>query len=277
MNKQVHELTAADGHRIFTRSLVPSDPRVLLLLFHGLHEHSGYYGAAMDSLGEAGIAVFAADHRGHGYSGGVPGDVGSNEAVLEDAARVQAEARGIVPDVPLFLWGHSYGGQLALLYALRHQKELSGVVLLAPLVLVPAYISPMTVRVARLLGKLLPRLPMQPLGYDRTSRDPRVIAQLESDPLYYKGGIRARTGNAMLDGMQEATRRMEELELPLLVLHGEKDETVELACSRAVTERAAGSDKTLKLFPEAMHHLILEPEGPEVLKLIGDWILERIP
>ena len=95
------------------------------------------------------------------------------------------------------------------------------------------------------------------------------------DPLYYKGKIRARTGSALLAGMQEATRRLEELSLPLLVLHGERDETVEPACSRTVIERAASRDKILKLYPEAMHHLLLEPEAGEILKLIGGWILER--
>ena len=79
----------------------------------------------------------------------------------------------------------------------------------------------------------------------------------------------------MLRGMQEASRRMEELSVPLLVLQGEKDEIVELRCSHAVAERASSRDKTLTLFPDAMHHLLLEPEKDEILKLIGDWILDR--
>jgi lysophospholipase len=244
-------------------------------LLHGLAEHSGYFEGTIDALAAEGVAVFAPDHRGHGYSSGLPGDLQGLGLLLEDAALVQSEARKSVSQAPLFVFGHSYGGQLALLYTLRHQQELRGLVLSAPLVLVPSYISPVTVRVSLLLSRLVPRLPVQGFAYRRASRDPKVIEQLENDPLYYKGKIRARTGAIMLEGMEEASRRMAELRLPLLVLHGEKDEIVELDCSRAVIERASSNDKTLKLYPEAMHHLVLEPEGEEILRLIAAWILER--
>jgi alpha-beta hydrolase superfamily lysophospholipase len=275
MKKQVDELKAGDGHQIFLRSLVPSKPRAVLVLFHGLAEHSGYYGAAMDALAAAGIAVFAMDHRGHGYSGGLQGDLQGTGKVLEDAALVEAEARSRLPGLPLFLFGHSLGGQLALLYTLRHQERVAGLVLSAPLLLVPAYISPLTVQVSRLLSRLLPKLPVQGFAYTRASRDPRVIEQIVNDPLYYKGKIRARTGAAMLEGMGETSRRMEELRVPLLVLHGEKDEIVELRCSHALVDRASSSDKILELFPETMHHLLLEPEGGDILKRIAGWILDR--
>ena len=275
LKSESFELTAPGGHAVFYRALVPESPRAALLALHGLAEHSGYYGEAMDALAAAGVAVFAPDHRGHGYSGGAPGDLQGLEEALGDIGLVHEALRQRVPDAPLFVLGHSFGGQLALLYALRRQGELAGVILSSPLVLVPPYVSPLLVRITGLVARLLPRLPLQGFAHTRTTRNPEAVEQMLRDPLYYKGKIRARTGSALLAGMQEATRRLEELSLPLLVLHGERDETVEPACSRTVIERAASRDKILKLFPEAMHHLLLEPEAGEILKLIGEWILER--
>lgn len=276
MKKKVHQLTAADGHKVFYRYLAPPEPEAVLLLLHGLAEHSGYYEHALGTLGAAGIAVFAPDHRGHGYSGGLQGDVESLDKLLEDAALVQAEARQTVPQAAVFVLGHSFGGQLALLYALRHQPELRGLILSAPLVLIPPYIGPVAIAAARLLSRLLPRLPVQGFGYTRVSRVPQVIEQIRRDPLFYKGRIRARTGAAMLQGMEEAGGRMEELYLSLLVLHGERDEIAELDCSRAVFDRASSDDKTIELFPEVMHQLLLEPEAEGILAMMAAWILERV-
>jgi alpha-beta hydrolase superfamily lysophospholipase len=272
---EASELTAADGHRIFCRTLVPEKARAALLLLHGVGEHSGFFERAIDALAAAGVAVYAPDHRGHGHSGGLAGDVEGLEKLLDDAALVQLELQRAVPQRPLFVFGHSFGGQLAVLYALRHQQELAGLVLCAALVLVPSYISSGMVQLSRIIGRLLPRLPVQGFDYERTTRDPRAVELMRRDPLYYKGKIRAGTGAVMLAGMRQATRRLEELRLPLLILHGAKDETVELVCSRTIAERAASGDKTLRVYPDAMHHLILEPERDEVLKLIADWILAR--
>jgi lysophospholipase len=275
VKQEANQLTAGDGHKIFYRFGVPKAPRAVVLALHGLAEHSGYYAPTIDALAAEGIAVFAPDHRGHGYSGGLAGDLQGLDLLLADAALLQEEARKRVPEAPLFVFGHSVGGQLALLYTLRHQSEVRGLVLSAPLVLVPSYISPLTARISRLLAKLAPRLPVQGFAYRRASRDPKVIEKVEQDPLYYKGKIRARSGAVMLSGMEEASRKMEELRVPLLLMHGERDEIVELECSRAVDERARSDDKTLRLYPEAMHHLVLEPEGPEILKRVAAWILER--
>jgi alpha-beta hydrolase superfamily lysophospholipase len=275
VKKEVHQLTTADGHKLFYRFLAPSEPEAVLLLLHGLAEHSGYYEGAIGVLSAAGIAVFAPDHRGHGYSGGHQGDMEGLEKLLEDAALVQAVAREKVPRAPLFVFGHSFGGQLALLYALRHQPELKGLILSAPLVLIPPYMTPAAVRATRLLSRLLPRLPVQELSSTRVSRVPQVIEQIRRDPLFYKGRIRARSGAVMLRGMEEASARMQELSLPLLMLHGEKDEIAELDCSRAVFDRAVSDDKTIELFPEAMHHVLLEPEGESILAMMAAWILER--
>ena len=44
--------------------------RAVLLILHGLGEHSGRYRHVAEALTDAGVACFGIDHRGHGLSDG---------------------------------------------------------------------------------------------------------------------------------------------------------------------------------------------------------------
>lgn len=89
-------------------------PRGLVQVFHGLAEHSGRYAGLAAGLTEAGFAVVAHDHRGHGQSSDGPDGLGffaeqdGWRAVIGDAARVRAWARGRFPG-PWVLFAHSMG------------------------------------------------------------------------------------------------------------------------------------------------------------------------
>ena len=133
-----------------------------------------------------GWAVYGLDQRGHGLSGG-------RRAHLEDYADLLADfdafRRTVVarhPGLPVFLLGHSMGGQIALAYALDHQDDLAGLVLSAPALagdVVPKPVVPLL----RALGRVAPRL--RPAGIDVTkiSKDPAVVAAYQADPLVHHG------------------------------------------------------------------------------------------
>ena len=53
---------------IFSRSWVGESPAAVLVLVHGMAEHSGRYGHFARFLAENGFAVYANDHAGHGMS-----------------------------------------------------------------------------------------------------------------------------------------------------------------------------------------------------------------
>ena len=76
---------------------MPEQPKALVLLAHGLHEHSGRYEQVAEQPGRAGYAVYTVDHEGHGTSGGTKGNVGSMAVVLDDFAHVRAIAQESTP------------------------------------------------------------------------------------------------------------------------------------------------------------------------------------
>src|SRR5262245_580211 len=52
------------------------DVRGVVQIAHGLGEHIGRYGAVIDALVEAGLTVYANDHRGHGRTARSPAQLG---------------------------------------------------------------------------------------------------------------------------------------------------------------------------------------------------------
>jgi acylglycerol lipase len=266
------------GRSLFYRFQVPARPAGVVLLLHGYAEHSGRYEWVMERLGEAGLAVYAPDHRGFGRSArpGALADLESLETTIRDLASLVAVARRVLPAEPLFLQGQSMGGMLALLFALRHPEGLAGLVTTGAAVEIPEYISPLLLSVSGLLNRLLPLLPAQPFGYREVSRDPRVIQAMEQDPLYYKGKMRARTGYQQLLGIREVTSAVSRLRLPLLLLHGGEDRTISPKASEAVFRGASSPDKTLKIFPGLRHEILNEPEREQVLAVILEWLRRRL-
>ena len=59
------------GARIYYQSWLPDgEPRAILLISHGLAEHSGRYMNVVNHFVPHGYAVYSLDHLGHGRSDG---------------------------------------------------------------------------------------------------------------------------------------------------------------------------------------------------------------
>ena len=127
-------LTAADGAAIAAyRSLPPGPARAVIQIAHGMSEHYLRYRHLTDRLNDAGFAVFANDHRGHGASASAHGlgefGPGGFQAVVDDMAALTAQAKAEIPGKPFVLLGHSMGSFAAQLYLLEHHRELSALAL----------------------------------------------------------------------------------------------------------------------------------------------------
>ncbi|RLQ88210.1 alpha/beta fold hydrolase [Notoacmeibacter ruber] len=123
------------GARLKLYVATPDEPpRAVVLICHGLAEHAGRYRPFMKALGNAGIAAFAPDHRGHGQTEipDTPAHTFAREdgarKVLDDVAAVRAEAQRRFPDSPLVVFGHSMGGMIAINHAMNQPEKLAGLV-----------------------------------------------------------------------------------------------------------------------------------------------------
>src|SRR5512136_1923408 len=118
-----------DGLDMYGRAWAPDGaPKAAILLVHGLGEHVGRYDHVATALTEKGYAMLGSDLRGHGKSGGPRGHTRSYEALLDDIADFSHQTNERYPDLPVYLYGHSLGGNLVLNYVLRRKPDLKGVI-----------------------------------------------------------------------------------------------------------------------------------------------------
>ncbi len=111
-----------------------TEPVAVVQLIHGLGEHSRRYLHLISSLVANGIVVVANDHVGHGKTGmesGIWQDTGDTgwETYVEDEYSLTQIAKEEYPDLPYFIFGHSWGSMIGRAYMTRHGEELDGLML----------------------------------------------------------------------------------------------------------------------------------------------------
>jgi acylglycerol lipase len=248
------------------------DPVGVVVLVHGVHEHGGRYAHVAERLGAAGYASYAPDHPGHGRSPGRRGNIGSLAAAVEGVAQTARAAADRHPGVPLFVYGHSLGGLVALQYLTGEPHErVAGGVISAP-ALDTSTANPVQRVVAPVLSRLAPDLGVLALDAETISRDPEVVAAYRTDPLTHNGRMVARTGTELMLGAAGMPARLRGLRLPLLVLHGGDDRLMPPSASEVVRQHAGCEDLTVRIWDGLFHEPHNEPEKDLVLDDVVAWL-----
>jgi alpha-beta hydrolase superfamily lysophospholipase len=261
-----------DGNIYFQSWLPEGEPRAVLLIVHGLAEHSGRYTNVVNHFVPLGYAVYGIDHFGHGKSDG-------NRVYVErfdDYTNTLKVYFNMIHDwqsgKPIFLVGHSMGGLISAVYLLDHQAELAGAVLSGPAVKVPGNITPATLLVGKMLSALIPRLGLLGLDVNGVSRDPVVVQAYVSDPLVHTGKITARLAAEMLKAMRYVSGQAARITLPVLIVQGSADKLVDPAGARMLYDAVSSADKEIKIYDGFYHEVFNEPEHDKVLRDVDIWL-----
>jgi alpha-beta hydrolase superfamily lysophospholipase len=260
---------------LYWKRVVPPTgvPRAVVCLVHGYAEHLGRYGELMTHLTARRLAVAAVDLRGHGRSGGPRGHCRDFAEMVSDVHALVAAAREWWPATPRVLFGHSMGGLVAALYLLHHSDTVRGAVLCAPALRVPASGPPVLLGLARLLGRVLPRLSFRStLDAGALSREPSVGHAYVSDPLVHR---KATAGfvRAIAAAQAAVLRDAAELRTPILLLQGDADRLVEPAGARELKAKLTCPGELVE-FAGYYHELLNEPVAfrERVLSVVDGWI-----
>jgi len=267
--------TGEKGLELYWQAWLPDgEPRAVVVLAHGASEHSARYAHVADKLTQTGYALYALDHRGHGRSQGGRAQLDRMDYAVKDLHALIAMAAGKHPGKKVFLFGHSMGGTVAIAFALRHQVELSGLALSAPLAAIEAA-SPVTRLVSRALSAVAPGLGVLDIDSSAVSRDQQVVRDYDGDPLNHHGKLPARTLAELTKTVDTFHEEVPRLQLPLLLMHGTADRLTPISGSRMVHERASSTDKTIEVYDGLFHELVQEPERDRVIADLTAWLDAR--
>ncbi len=261
------------GIRLYEQSWVPAGPpRGVLVLVHGLKDHSSRYDAVARQLNDAGFAVHAFDLRGHGKSEGPRVLVRSFQEYVDDLGIFVKRVTERHGDRPILVFGHSMGGAIVTLFALSPGKGIRGFALSAPGLKVTDDVTRGRVRAVKFIAKIAPGAHVYYVPNALFSRDAKVVEEMDRDPLIDQRKLPARLAVEFLGAMTEIRARESEITLPFLVMHGTGDRLTNPEGSKDLHRRASSTDKTLKLYPDLYHDLLHEPEQAAVMQEILRWL-----
>jgi alpha-beta hydrolase superfamily lysophospholipase len=304
-------ITSDDGTRLFLRRWLPGCPaKSVLLIVHGMAEHSLRYEGFARRLAGEGFEVWAADARGHGMTadpgvndpgkGGLPGHCADRNGF----SRVTADINILVdavkeahPNLPLFILGHSWGSIVTQAYIEAHGDRLAGCLLSGtrgPGDLKVIFGAPLMSLIAMLRGSRRPSRLAAALAdgaynsyfrpnrtpYDWLSRDEAQTDAFAADPLC---GNRCSSGfyRDLIRGLREIhrPRNMDRIprSLAIYVFSGSADPVGDMGKGPTALVNAYRSmgirDLEFVLYPEARHELLNETNREEVIGDILRWLI----
>ncbi|HKU37946.1 MAG TPA: alpha/beta hydrolase [Polyangiales bacterium] len=302
------QLQRPDGARIAVYAWpLPRHPKGVVQIAHGLAEHAARYDRLARALVDAGYAVYASDHRGHGKSVADPSELGffarehGFDVLIEDLYAVNRYVAGRHGDLPRVLLGHSFGSFVTQGYLLAHADSVSAVALSGttsgqtPLLL--AGIATAHAERARLgpraTSKLLQQLSFgsynrafEPVrtDFDWLSRDPDEVDKYVADPLCgfdtsVQGWLDLFQGLLRIRSSQR--QRGIPAQLPIYIFSGAADPVGDhgKGPKRLAKQYAAAGLKrvTLKLYASARHELFNETNRDQVTQDLIDWLGSSLP
>ncbi|KAL8468105.1 hypothetical protein ACS0TY_031368 [Phlomoides rotata] len=276
------------GNELFTCRWMPADtePKALVFMCHGYAmECSISMRGVGVRLATEGYVVYGMDYEGHGNSSGLRGYIPNFDHVVDDCSDyfTAISERQENKNKKKILLGESYGGAIVLHLHMRRRDYWDMAVLLAPLCKFTEHVTPhpLVLKLYVMLGGLFPKLKL-PIAdlIDEAVRVPKIRDEIRSNPLFYSSGWHhLGTGIAGLKMSLELEKRLEEVSLPFLVVHGGDDRVSDPSVSQLLYESARSSDKTFNLY-RGMWHSLTYGEVPYniniVLSQIVAWLNDRV-
>ncbi|RZC61221.1 hypothetical protein C5167_022980, partial [Papaver somniferum] len=310
---QLYEVNSR-GIEIFSKSWLPqtSPVKAILCFCHGYGDTCTFFfeGIAR-KLASSGYGVYAMDYPGFGLSEGLHGYISSFDGLVDDVIEHYSKVKGVLvtemlayecanqylsadfgwlcmaesmesQDVPSFLFGQSMGGAVALKVHLKQPNAWNGAVLVAPMCKIaedmvpPLLVKQLLIAVANVLpkSKLVPEKDIGEMAF----RDLEKRKLAKYNVIAYRDKPRLRTALELLRTTDEIERRLEEVSLPILILHGEGDIVTDPSVSKALYEKAKSSDKKLHLIKNASHSLLEGEPDDSILEIFNEiicWLDER--
>jgi acylglycerol lipase len=261
-----HQFVTTDGETLFLRrwnpdSIEPAKKNIAILIFHGFTAYSGPYNMAGVPISAGGYTVFGLDYRGHGLSGGNRGDSPGKVRFTADLTESVKYIKGLGFSKVIIL-GHSLGVASAICATDAIPNEISGLVLLSG-----AYEGrkglnkpPSLFQKIKILTSSIFRPSYQAVEYYRDGMN------VSKDTLFnFRYTLRFLT---MMDVKQ--LRLPKDLNIPVLVGVGDKDELFAIDKVKEFYDLVPGSKKGFLVMKNATHAKIPLESWEEIVAWLNE-------
>ncbi|CAH8388970.1 unnamed protein product [Eruca vesicaria subsp. sativa] len=278
--------TSPRGLNLFTRSWLPSSPpRGLILMVHGYgNDISWTFQSTSIFLAQNGFACFALDIEGHGRSEGVRAYVPSVDDVINDVISFfdTIKKQPKYQTLPRFLFGESMGGAISLLIHFSDPLGFHGAVLVAPMCKISDKVRPKWPidQFLITISRFVPTWAIVPTEdlLEKCIKVEEKKPVAKRNPMRYSGKPRLGTVMELLRVTDYLGKKLKDVSVPFIVLHGSADVVTDPEVSRELYESAESGDKTLKIYDGMMHSMLFgeTDENVEIVrKDIVGWLNDR--
>ncbi|MDY0780798.1 alpha/beta hydrolase [Tenacibaculum sp. IB213877] len=249
----------------------PETTKVVVVLVHGMGEHSTRYTTSVvPKMIENNIAVVSFDHFGHGKTKGKRGHAPSYDAVLNSVASAIEKAKELYPNKPIFLYGHSMGGNVVINYVLRRQSEVKGVIASSAFLRLAFQPPAWKMFLGKMMLKIAPSITLgNELDPNDVSRIKEEVDKYIADPLVHDK-VSPNFSLPFIDAGEWAIKNANKLTVPLLLIHGTGDKIIDYKGSIDFAKNTPLA--TVKLYENGYHELHNDLCKEEVLQDVTNWL-----
>ena len=250
------------------------ETKAVVVLVHGMGEHSTRYVHLAKKLTSNNFSVVAFDHFGHGKTAGKRGHNPSFKAVLESVKKTIEKAKELFPNKPIFLYGHSMGGNVVVNYDLKQKDTIRGIIATSPFLKLAFEPPRIKLAVGKLLQKIAPSITMgNELDANDISRDEIEVDKYINDPLVHSK-ISPNFSLTFIETGKWAIENANKLKTNMYLLHGTDDKIIDY---KGTQEFANNTEKaTLKLYKGGYHELHNDLCKEEMLQDVVDWLNSQL-
>ena len=250
-------------------------PKASVIIVHGMGEHSNRYQHLAEMLVAHNLTVTSYDNFGHGKTSGKRGHNPSFDAVLDTLDIVIEKTKTLHPEIPIFLYGHSMGGNVVINYVLRrHKYSIHGVIASSPFLKLAFKPPAWKLFLGKIIQQIAPSLTLgNELDPNHISRDPQQVKNYINDPLVHD----KVSPNFSLTFIETGTWAIENagtLKTPMYLFHGTADKIIDVNGTIKFSERTTKA--SLKLIEGGYHELHNDLCKDEILDNIVKWFESQL-
>ena len=253
----------------------PKKAKATLVLVHGMGEHSSRYSTSVvPKLVDNNFSVVTFDHFGHGKTSGKRGHNPNFEAVLESIDKAIEKAKTLNANLPIFLYGHSMGGNAVINYTLRKQHSLKAVIATSPMLKLAFTPPAWKLSLGKLMQKIAPSITLSnELDPSHISRDLKEVDLYINDKLIHNK-ISPNFSISFFKAADWAIENAQNLQTPMYLLHGTDDKITDHKATQLLAN--VSKKATLKLYKGGYHELHNDLCKEEMLQDVVNWLNSQL-